>query len=139
MTESIWLFLRSNWGLKDVKERRNTQIFRQGIVGDFNDAYSILENFRSDSAQNSLGYSNQEYDILIDKAKIEINGKKREVYLQQAEKILLSEYPLMPIYTYTVKKLVKPYVGGYNINFMNKNLSKYLYLKNKKDKNKDNS
>tara|TARA_R110002124_G_scaffold262146_2_gene428121 strand:- start:2916 stop:3101 length:186 start_codon:yes stop_codon:yes gene_type:complete len=61
------------------------------------------------------------------------------VYLQQAEKILLSEYPLMPIYTYTVKKLVKPYVGGYNINFMNKNLSKYLYLKNKKDKNKDNS
>ena len=122
--------------LKDVKERRNTQVFRQGIVGDFNDAYSILEGFQSDSPSNSLGYNNKEYDLLINKAKVEIDAEKREKYLQQAEKQLLADYAVMPLYTYTVKKLVKPYIGGFNVNFMNKNLSRYLYIKYDKDKRK---
>ena len=127
--------VNSEWKvfLKDVKERKNTQIFRQGIVGDFNDAYTMLEGFKSDSISNTLGYANKDFDKLLDKAKVEKNIQKRKEYLQKAEKMLLLDYALMPLYTYTVKKLVKPYVGGFKVNFMNKNLSKYLYIESKKD------
>jgi len=123
--------------LKDVKEKRNTQVFRQGIVGDFNDAYSILEVFHSESPSNSIGYNHVKYDEYINKAKVENDSDKRMNYLQKSEAQLLNDHAVMPLYTYTVKKLVKPYVGGFNANFMNKNLSKYLYIKYDKDAVKD--
>ncbi len=43
------------------------------------------------------GYSNPEYDALIEKAYAEKNAKKRAELLHQAEKMLLSDMPIMPL------------------------------------------
>ena len=49
--------------------------------------------------------------------------------LEQAEGLMLSEHPLLPIYFYVNKHLVKPQVEGWYDNVMNVVYSKDLALR----------
>jgi oligopeptide transport system substrate-binding protein len=48
--------------------------------------------------------------------------------MQDAEQILLEEAPLMPVYFYVSKHLVKPWVGGFVPNIMDHVYTKDLYI-----------
>ena len=45
-------------------------------------------------------------------------GQRRET-LEQSERLMLSDYPLVPLYYFVSKRLVKPYVQGVIVNPMN--------------------
>jgi oligopeptide transport system substrate-binding protein len=87
-------------------------IYRSGWCQDYSDANNFLYDvFYSKSSQNDVGFSNAEYDALVDEARLESDvDTRRELYVQ-AEEILVDEVAaIAPIYWYTVNELIKPYV-----------------------------
>ena len=105
-----------------------TQAFRSGWIGDYNDAYTFAQLMHSGNAQNDSGWVNAEYDALLDAAAVENDPVLRAKFMQDAEKILLAEAPLMPVYFYVSKHLVKPWVGGFVPNIMDHVYTKDLYI-----------
>ncbi|MGD8782943.1 MAG: peptide ABC transporter substrate-binding protein [Thioalkalispiraceae bacterium] len=115
--------------LANRKAKQKTQVFRSGWIADYNDAFSFAELLHSQHGVNDTGYNNPEYDALLEKSAIESDKQKRETLLRQAEALVLEDYPVIPIYYYMSKHLVKPYVGGYQDNIMDHHYSKHLYIK----------
>ena len=103
----------------DTRNKRvDTQVYRNGWVGDYNDAFTFAELFVSDAGLNDTGYDNPEYDRLVHAAAEELDLDKREALLEQAERVLLVDMPLLPIYFYVSKHMVKPWVRGFEPNIM---------------------
>jgi oligopeptide transport system substrate-binding protein len=61
-------------------------------------------------------------------AAVQIDLARRGDLLQSAERVVLRDHPLMPIYFYVNKHLVKPEVVGWYDNVMNVVYSKDLAL-----------
>ena len=110
-------------------EKKQTEAFRAGWIGDYNDAYSFLELFQSKSGLNDSGYVNEKFDALLAQAGQEQDMGKRAAILKDAEKMLTDDYPVAPVYSYVTKRLVKPYVKGYaEENVMDHRSSKYMWI-----------
>jgi oligopeptide transport system substrate-binding protein len=114
--------------LQDI-DRGDVEVFRSSWVGDYNDAYTYLQYLRSDFGINLPHYHNTEYDLLLARAGVEVDAQKRRGLLEQAERLMLSDHPLIPIYFYVNKHLVKPEVAGWYDNIMNVVYSKDLGLR----------
>ena len=69
--------------------------------------------FVTDSENNRSGWSNLEYDRLVADAAAELDDEKRLRLLESAERILMQELPIIPIYYYVSRNLVRPYVRGF--------------------------
>mgnify|MGYP001098675777 CR=1 FL=1 len=102
----------------DTRNQFNTQAYRAGWIGDYNDAYTFAEIAHSASELNNFGYADPEYDRLLALASAETDLDKRAEYLQQAERVLLDDMPLIPIYFYVSTRMVQPWVDGYEANVM---------------------
>jgi oligopeptide transport system substrate-binding protein len=102
------------------------QIMRFGWTGDYNDAFTFLEIFESSHGQNFTGYADAEYDRLLDRIATESDTDVRADLMAAAERRVLDAYAVMPLYFYTNKHLVKPYVHGYRANIMNHTYSRHL-------------
>ncbi|MDO4436301.1 MAG: peptide ABC transporter substrate-binding protein [Cardiobacteriaceae bacterium] len=113
-----------------LSDRRsyNTQVFRSSWIGDYDDANTFLEMFVSGGGSNTIGLNDEAYDALLQKAAAELDLNKRAEILQQAEKHLMDLHGVMPIYYFSAKRLVKPYVKGYELNLMDHWQSKYLSI-----------
>jgi oligopeptide transport system substrate-binding protein len=105
------------------------ELFRSSWVGDYNDAYTFAQYLKSDFGVNLPHYANPAYDALLGEAAGEGDPAKRRALLQQAESLMLADTPLLPIYFYVNKHLVKPEVLGWYDNVMNVVYSKDLALK----------
>ena len=105
-----------------------TQVYRQGWIGDYNDPFTYLELMRSTAGQNDTGYNNPEYDRLVAASQSAVDPQARMELLQQAERLLLADMPLMPLYIYVRPRLVQPWVGGYASNIMDHHRHKYTYI-----------
>ena len=116
--------------LQDI-DRGDVDMFRSSWVGDYNDAYTFLQYLKSDFGINLPHYKSAEYDALLERAAAEVDPAQRRDLLQQAERIILRDHALMPIYFYVSKRLVKPEVEGWYDNVMNVVYSKDLALKPK--------
>lgn len=114
--------------LDSRKDRTRWDIVRLGWVADYNDAGNFLDIFRSGSPNNDAGYANTDFDTLLSTAAATPDSSYRKGVLEQAESLMLSEYPVMPIYFYSSKRLIKPYVKGARTNPLNKLYSKYLFI-----------
>ena len=114
--------------LQNVNAKKVTQIYRAGWVGDYNDAYTFAELMHSRFGLNGTGYASVQYDALVDAASIEADLGKRRALLEEAERVLLADQPLIPVYFYVSKRMVKPYVRGYQGNIMNHHASKDLWI-----------
>jgi oligopeptide transport system substrate-binding protein len=113
--------------LQDI-DRGDVQIFRSSWVGDYNDAYTFAQYLKSDFGINLPRYKNPSYDKLLGQAAAEVNVATRRALLEQAERLMLADHPLMPLYFYVNKHLVKPNVTGWYDNVMNVVYSKDLGL-----------
>jgi oligopeptide transport system substrate-binding protein len=113
--------------LQDI-DRGDVQIFRSSWVGDYNDAYTFAQYLKSDFGINLPRYKNPQYDELLGQAAAEVDVAVRRRLLEQAERLMLAEHPLMPLYFYVNKHLVKPNVRGWYDNVMNVVYSKDLGL-----------
>lgn len=77
------------------------QVGRYGWLGDFNDAINFLEIFKIDGGNNNTGWTNDEYTQLLNDAAQETDEAARIEMMKEAEEILMSEYPIAPVYFYT--------------------------------------
>ncbi|HET9108785.1 MAG TPA: peptide ABC transporter substrate-binding protein [Steroidobacteraceae bacterium] len=114
--------------LQDIN-RGNVQMFRSSWIGDYNDAYGFAQYFKSDFGINLTHYDNPAYDTLLDRAAAEADPANRRALLERAERLMLHDQPVIPIYFYASKHLVKPRVTGWYNNIMNVTYSKYLGLR----------
>jgi oligopeptide transport system substrate-binding protein len=104
------------------------QVFRSSWVGDFNDAYTFAQLLQTGFGINQTRYSNPRYDALLASAVAEADVVKRRVLLEEAERVMLADHPVLPLYFYVNKHLVKPWVRGWIDNVMNVVYSKDLSL-----------
>jgi len=111
--------------LETRKEKKVTQLFRDGWLADYADPNSFAELLQSTSGLNDMGYHNPEYDKLVSTASLTVDPAKRDELLEQAEKLVVTDLPIVPIYGYTNKRLIKPYVQGFDLNILG-----YFYSKN---------
>lgn len=100
--------------------KQNYMIARMGWLADYSDPVSFLTPFkyRDDpeiGGQNETGWESPRYIALLDQSDHELDPKKREDLLKQAEALLISEAPILPVYFLKCWYLKKPYVKGVNI------------------------
>lgn len=114
--------------LVDISHKAVTQVFRSSWIGDYNDAFNFLEILKTGAGVNSPGYANPAYDALLNKAAATVDLAERRATLEQAERLMLADQPLIPVYFYVNKHLVKPYVHGWHQNIMNVIYSRNLSL-----------
>jgi oligopeptide transport system substrate-binding protein len=114
--------------MQDI-DRGEVQMFRSSWIGDYNDAYTFAQYFKSDFGINLPRYHNPAYDDLLDRAAAQVDPAKRRALLEQAERLMLADQPVIPIYFYVSKHLVKPSVSGWYDNIMNVTYSKDLALR----------
>lgn len=110
------------------KQLDQTQVIRGGWIADYNDAWSFAELLQSGNAMNNTGYANPNYDALLSKASIESDLEKRQQLLQQAERVLLDDVPIIPIFFYVSKSLIKPHIKGVEGNVMDHHYTKKLLI-----------
>lgn len=115
--------------LNTRKDPNQVQAFRAGWIGDYNDAYTFLEILQSTHGMNNEGYSNTRFDVLANLASLENDMEKRRDLMQRAEKILLEDAPIMPVYFYVSSAMVKGYVDGYVDNIQDHHYTKHLSLR----------
>ncbi len=114
--------------LQDI-DRGDVEMFRSSWVGDYNDAYTFAQYLKSDFGVNLPHYRSAAYDALLAQAANEADPGRRRALLEQAEGVMLKDHPLLPIYFYVNKHLVKPEVQGWYDNVMNVVYSRDLSLR----------
>ncbi len=114
--------------LQDI-DRGEVEMFRSSWVGDYNDAYTFAQYLKSDFGVNLPHYSSAAYDALLARAAAEADPAPRRALLEEAERLMLRDHPLIPLYFYVNKHLVKPEVEGWYDNVMNVVYSKDLGLR----------
>jgi oligopeptide transport system substrate-binding protein len=114
--------------LQDI-DRGDVEMFRSSWVGDYNDAYTFAQYLKSDFGVNLPHYSNPSYDALLTSAALQQDAVARSALLEEAERVMLADHPLIPLYFYVNKHLVKPQVEGWYDNVMNVVYSKDLALR----------
>jgi len=115
--------------LANMREQKVTQVFRSSWIGDYNDAHTFLSLMQSDNPQNMPGYVNEEYDSLMQRAAKQVDLKQRRLYLEEAERELLKDHPVIPLYFYVNKHLVSPEIVGWGDNVLNYHYSQHLSLR----------
>jgi oligopeptide transport system substrate-binding protein len=114
--------------LASIQARTETEVFRSSWIGDFDDAYSFAQQLQSDFGINLTGYSNPRYDALLSEAIRQPDTPQRRALLEEAERVMLADHPLLPIYFYVNKHLIKPQVRGWSNNAVNIQYSHDLWL-----------
>jgi oligopeptide transport system substrate-binding protein len=112
--------------LETRNRKTDTEVFRAGWIADYNDAYSFAQLMHSNNEQNDSGYNNPVYDELLDRASQEQDPAERAALMEAAERVLLEDLPIIPIYFYVSKHLVKPWVVGFTPNIMDHHATKDL-------------
>lgn len=113
----------------DTTAELNFDLSRQGWIGDYVDPINFLDLFVTDGGNNRTGWSNKAYDqILLRDVQASPNASVRNDLYFQAETILLTELPIIPIYTYKTRHLVSKDVKGMPHNVMDYYNYKYVSL-----------
>lgn len=96
----------------DREKAGDYQISRGGWIGDYMDPMTILDLWWSESAFNDVKYNNEEYDKLIAESKATDDQNIRMENMRKAEKMIMEDMAVIPIYFYTQPYVVKENVSG---------------------------
>lgn len=114
--------------LQNRNQRVVTQVFRAGWIGDYNDPYSFLSLFHTEHGLNDYGYSNSTVDALLEEISAERIPARRQRMMQETERMILQDQPILPVYIYVTRRLVDPHVGGWEDNVMDHHYSRTMYI-----------
>ena len=106
-------------------------VFRSSWEADYNDPYTFAQYFKSDFGINMPHYDNPAYDALVDRAEATLDPARRMALLEHAERLMLHDQPIIPLYFYVSKHLVKPRVTGWYDNSMDVTYSRELGLRSR--------
>jgi oligopeptide transport system substrate-binding protein len=98
----------------DSQNSLNYDVSRSGWIGDFMDPVTFLSIWRTGDGNNNTGWSNPEYDKLLDQAAQTADPQKRFSILHQAEQLWLSEPSGVLLYWYTLVYNLDPSVKNWN-------------------------
>ncbi|EEM16720.1 MULTISPECIES: peptide ABC transporter substrate-binding protein [Bacillus] len=95
-----------------LEKKKEYEMSLSRWLPDYPDPMTYLEVFISESGVNNTGYANPEYDALIKKTKMELGNdeKARWKAMQDAEKMLLDDAVIAPVFQRGLSYLQKPYV-----------------------------
>lgn len=105
-----------------------TMAFRSGWAADYLDPFSFAGMFDSETGASDTGWRNVEYDELLQASMQARNPRRRLALLAEAERLLLEEQPIIPLYFDVRRRLVKPEVRGWAPNPMDLHPSRHFYL-----------
>ena len=114
--------------LETRRLQNETQIFRGGWIGDYDDPYTFSQLLHSENEMNHAGYNSPEYNALIDLAATKNAGEERLDDLRAAERLLMKDLPIIPLYYYVSQHMIKPWVFGLEDNVMDHHYSKYVKI-----------
>jgi len=114
--------------IANVRAREITEVFRASWIGDYNDAHTFLSILQSDASANMPAYASDEFDSLMDRAANQPDLARRRLFLEEAERVLLAEHAVIPLYFWVSKHLVSPRVGGWGDNVLDYHYSQHLSL-----------
>ncbi|MEW6734211.1 MAG: peptide ABC transporter substrate-binding protein [Acidobacteriota bacterium] len=109
-------------------ENHDFDICRGGWNGDYMDPNTFLSIFATENINNHPGWVNDRYKELLIKANSELNQERRLKLLGDAEKLMISEAPFVPIYYYGMSYLKKPYIKGYEENLLDLHPLKFVWI-----------
>lgn len=113
--------------LLDTRDRRAAwHVMRFAWFGDYNDPMTFIEIFLSASAQNLPRYTSEEYDEIVARAASATDSSDRLDLMTSAERILIDDYPIAPLYFFVSKHLVSPRVSGFEDNVLDRHPSRHL-------------
>ncbi|AOL34711.1 peptide ABC transporter substrate-binding protein [Anoxybacillus geothermalis] len=124
IAEAVQEMLKTNLGVKvklanqewktylETTQQSNFQMARMGWVGVFVDPTVILDYYLGDSPNNRTNWVNKRFDDLMAKAKVEQDDQKRYELLHEAEKVLMTDLPFIPVYFYSQNYLTSPKFKG---------------------------
>lgn len=113
----------------DELRRHNFQIARLGGLANFNDPINFLDYYRYlSSSNNHSQWSNPHFSELLEQADETADRDRRVALLKEAEKILIDDMPIAPIFFYMGTYLKKPYVKGIFLSDLNDLDLKWAYL-----------
>jgi oligopeptide transport system substrate-binding protein len=101
---------------------------RFGYAADYIDPYSLLGVFATAEGDNGTGWANERYAKLLDTANQTLEVGERNRLLSEAENLLMSEQPIIPLTTTSTNWLKKPFVKGMYPNALTLHAWKFVYL-----------
>ena len=107
----------------DREKSGDFSISRAGWIGDYIDPMTFIDLWTSTGEFNDAKFSDARYDELVATAKSTADQKVRFDAMREAEKILMDNMPIAPIYFYTQPYAQKSYVTG-----VTKPLNRYPYF-----------
>ena len=103
--------------------------FAIGLWGaDYMDPFTFLGIFTTPRGVNGTGWYDLKYVAMLDEANRTLDHQKRYELLAKAEKYMLDAQPVIPIETFAVNWLKKPYVKGMYPNAASLYPWKFVYI-----------
>ena len=115
--------------LANMKDAEVTQVFRASWTGDYDDAHTFLSVLQSDNSANMPRYASEKYDQLMESAAAQVGAEQRRLLLEEAEREMLADFPVIPMYFFISKHLVSPEIAGWGDNVLDYHYSQHLSFK----------
>ena len=112
----------------DSLDKHNFQLARESWSGDYPDPLTFLDLFVSGGSNNSPDYSNTAYDKLILEAQNEMEADKRMKAFHAAEKILMDDAVIAPVFFQTNPVMIRSQVKGVRRSILGVPYLKEAYL-----------
>ena len=107
--------------LLEQTSKSQALFFRGSWIADYPDAENYLSVFysKNPAPPNYTRYKNAAFDLLYEKALAEKNDLIRNQLYQDADKYVINDAPVVPLWYDMVIHLVHPYVNGFTANGLN--------------------
>lgn len=125
IAESVQAMWRQNLGISvgvtqqdfsvylTSQQKLNYDIAWAGWNADYFDPASFIDMWMTDGGNNETGWSNKEFDQLLADARQSADAGQRLAILTEAEKILMRDTPVLPLYFGTRTRLIHPAVKNW--------------------------
>lgn len=112
----------------DTLDREDYSIARMGWIGDVYPG-AFLDRLVTGGSTNRIGFSNARYDrIILEEVRSTNDINELLGLYQEAERLLLEDTALIPVFSYKVKRLAQPSLTGLPINETDSFNYKYIEL-----------
>ncbi|CAO1654671.1 peptide ABC transporter substrate-binding protein [Parasphingorhabdus sp. NYA22] len=110
--------------------RHEFALARSGWIADLPTPENfLLVHQQANGGGNYSGYDNPDYDRILALAIAEPDPAKRQLLMRQAEAILISDTPILPLYFYVTRSLVAERIAGWKDNISNVHPSRTLRIR----------
>ncbi len=99
-----------------------------GWIGDFLDPTTFLEMWITDGGNNNTGWGSKQFEDLLKEAENTADPAARLQILAKAEKTILDDTPILPVYWYATNYLIRPEVKNWHPLLLNNHPFKFVKI-----------